>query len=238
MATTLFYTGEIISEDFYVLQPEESKHVIKVLRMNRGDEVTLTDGIGTYYDAEIFDANPKHCNLQITAKRSIKPASFKIHMAVAPTKNINRFEWFLEKATEIGVSEITPLICVNSERTIVKTERLNKVIIAAMKQSKQAWKPILNEPEKLYQFLDQKFSGQRFIPWISDTPPKHLGKVYQKKQDCVILIGPEGDFTLEEIATAGDAGFIPVSLGPNRLRTETAALAACHTINLINQSST
>ena len=236
MSTTLFYSESVINSDFFELDQEESKHCKRVLRMKPGDKLTLTDGLGTFYEAEISNPDPKKCTLQIISRQEVeKSGQAKVHMVVAPTKNISRFEWFLEKATEIGVDEITPLICTNSERTVVKTDRLNKVVIAAMKQSKQAWKPVLHEPEKMEKFIRNQFSAQKFIPWVSDSPIALLSKAYSKKQDCVILIGPEGDFTPGELASAGEAGFVPVSLGPNRLRTETAAIVASHTIHLINQ---
>ncbi|MCB2218806.1 MAG: 16S rRNA (uracil(1498)-N(3))-methyltransferase [Bacteroidetes bacterium] len=231
----LFYSPDI-NDDQFTLSPEESRHCIRVLRMQTGDEITLTDGSGNFYEAEILTPDARKCILSIKGrKRSEKSRSVNIHLAVAPTKNISRFEWFLEKATEIGVDEITPIICSNSERTIVKIDRLNKVIIAAMKQSMQAWRPLLNEPVSFFKFIKNDFSGQLFIPWVSDEPLRNMADVYEKGEDVTVLIGPEGDFTPEEIKSAVDANFKPVSLGANRLRTETAAIVACHTLNLVDQ---
>jgi 16S rRNA (uracil1498-N3)-methyltransferase len=231
----LFYSPDI-HHDQFTLPPEESKHCIRVLRMQAGDKVSLTDGTGIFYEAEILTPDPRKCILLIKGQKQVKRSrSANLHLAVAPTKNINRFEWFLEKATEIGVDEITPLICSNSERTVVKTDRLNKVIIAAMKQSVQAWKPKLNEPVSFFTFIKRDFTGYLFIPWVSDQPLENLANIYKKGHDVTLLIGPEGDFTPEEIRAAVEANFIPVSLGPNRLRTETAAIVACHTLNLVEQ---
>lgn len=230
----LFYSREITSDTF-TLSQEESKHCIKVLRLNSGDTVHLTDGKGNLYQTRIIDADVKKCTLEIQeVTKEYSKKDFKIHLAVAPTKNINRFEWFLEKATEIGINEITPIICEHSERRVIKPERLNKVIIAAMKQSLKAYLPVLNPAMSFKDFVSKKFDTERYIAYCSDRYRDNLKDLYKKQKDSVIMIGPEGDYSEQEINMATKSGFKPVSLGSERLRTETAALVACHTINLIN----
>jgi len=228
----LFYTPDISSNQYTLPEPE-SKHCIKVLRLKKGDIIHLSDGNGNLFKTVISDDHPKRCMLEvINIQKDYRKRNYKIHMAVAPTKNINRYEWFLEKATEIGVDEITPLICEHSERRVIKPERLNKVITAAMKQSLKAYHPKLNNAIKFKEILKNKKSG--YIAYCSDEYRDHLKTIYQKGEDALILIGPEGDFSKEEVDAAIEAGFKPVSLGMNRLRTETAALAACHIVNLRN----
>jgi len=230
----LFHSPEI-SSDIFTLSPEESKHCIKVLRLDTGDHVHLTDGNGNLYKTRILDADVKKCILEIQeVTKEYNKKDFKIHMAIAPTKNIGRFEWFLEKATEIGIDEITPFICEHSERKVIKPERLNKVIIAAMKQSLKAYLPVLNPAISFKEFAAKNFDSERYIAYCSDKYRDNLKDVYKKQKNAVIMIGPEGDFSQVEIDFAIDTGFKPVSLGPERLRTETAALVACHTVNLIN----
>ena len=170
------------------------------------------------------------------ASFSEQPAlGYKLHMAVAPTKSIDRFEWFLEKATEIGITEITPIICEQSERKRLKKERLERIILSAMKQSLKAHKPKLNDLVSFDDFLNANPSGRRYIAHCADGPKHSLFKEAQPSDTLLVLIGPEGDFSVKEIERALNAGFIPVTLGNTRLRTETAALAACHTIALINE---
>lgn len=229
----LFYSPDIKSNQ-YTLPEEESKHCIKVLRLKKGDIIHLSDGIGNLFETVIAEDHPKRCLLEvINVLNEYGKKDFKVHMAVAPTKNINRFEWFLEKATEIGVDEITPLICEHSERKIIKPERLKKVITAAMKQSLKAYHPVLNETIIFKKLIKQYKNG--YIAYCSDEFRDHLKSVYQKGEDALILIGPEGDFSTQEVEMAIEAGFKPVSLGSSRLRTETAAIAACHIINLRNE---
>ncbi len=230
----LFYSPEITSDTF-TLSQEESKHCLKVLRLNTGDTVHLTDGKGNLYQTRIIDADTKKCSLEIQEiKEEYGKRKYKIHLAVAPTKNINRYEWFLEKATEIGIDEITPIICEHSERRVIKPERLNKVIIAAMKQSLKAYLPVLNPAMSFKDFAGKNFDSEKYIAYCSDKYRDNLKDLYKKQKDSVIMIGPEGDFSEQEINTTIKSGFKPVSLGPERLRTETAALVACHTVNLIN----
>ena len=230
----LFYQPDI-TEPLHTLDKEESGHCIRVLRMKQGDKLHLTDGKGMVCEARIADGNPKSCVVEILhADRQQARAPYRTHLAVAPTKNISRFEWFLEKATEIGVDEITPLICENSERRNVKTDRLNKVLISAMKQSLKAFLPLLNEPVRYDAFIQGAYPGQKFIAYISSDYSSLLRDNYQRGSSAVVLIGPEGDFTPAEVTEGTGRGFQPVSLGHSRLRTETAGVAACHTIQLIN----
>jgi len=206
-----------------------------VLRLREGDIIHLTDGRGKLYEARIVDARSRQVSVEITGRQdNYGRRDYLLHMAVAPTKNIDRFEWFLEKATEIGVDEITPLICDRSERRQLRTDRMHKVITAAVKQSLKAYHPKLNEPESLSRFLAKPHPGGNYIAYITEGAPL-LKQSYQKGSDAVILIGPEGDFSPVEVETAKKSGFQVISLGESRLRTETAAVAACHTVQLVNQ---
>lgn len=242
----LFFTPDILlqtpSEKFYTLSEEESKHCIRVLRLTIGDKVILIDGKGGWYEAEITDDNIKRCSVKIIeVKKEIGKRNNYLHIAIAPTKNMDRLEWFIEKAVEIGIDEISLLNCRNSERSIVKTERLDKVAIAAIKQSLTAYLPKLNEMLDLKKFITsvENFAGQKFIahcyPPLSLGERPHLKTIYNKGCDTLILIGPEGDFSMEEVKMAIDNGFQEINLGTSRLRTETAALYACATINILNE---
>lgn len=235
----LFYTPDI-TQPYYTLSEEESKHAIRVLRLAEGDNITLVDGAGGWYSAQITDANPKRCTVDITdAQNNYHKRNHYLHIAIAPTKSIDRTEWFIEKATETGIDEISIINCKNSERTTVKTERLNKVTISAMKQSLKSYLPFINETVDLKNFIaaTTNFTGQKFIAHCYPNEQKpHLKNVYTKGNPVLILIGPEGDFTQEEVQLAIDKGYRQISLGESRLRTETAALYACTTINIINES--
>lgn len=231
----LFYTPDIHS-DFYTLSEEESKHCIRVLRLTQDDRVYLIDGKGGFYTAEVFDPHPKRTLLKVTAsQKEYGRRNHYLHIAVAPTKNIERLEWFLEKATEIGIDEITPVICERSERKEVKTDRLNKIITSAVKQSIKAYHPKLNEPVKLNELMAAHFDGQRYIAHCIDGQKASLKDSADQRGAYLILIGPEGDFTPSEVEQALHAGFIPITLGDSRLRTETAALEACFEINFLNR---
>ena len=231
----LFYTPDINSDD-YQLSEEESKHCVRVLRLTEGDTLHLVDGKGLFCKAIIIDANPKACYLKIVERFEIYgKRDYELTIGVAPTKNIDRFEWFIEKATEIGIDCILPLICRYSERKEIKPERLEKVMISAMKQSIKAYLPELASLQTFKSGITTPFSGQKFIAHCYDTEKPLLRDVVQCGSDVFILIGPEGDFSIEEVELAVQEGFIPISLGSSRLRTETAALVACHTVNLINQ---
>ncbi|MCF8368861.1 MAG: 16S rRNA (uracil(1498)-N(3))-methyltransferase [Bacteroidales bacterium] len=234
----LFYTPDINNEKC-TLSEEESRHCIKVLRLNTGDLIHVTDGIGSLYQAQVTNPNPKKCELKVVSRvRQDKQRNHYLHMAVALTKNINRFEWFLEKASEIGIEEISPMICEHSERRTVKTARCSKVIISAVKQSLKTFVPKLNEPVSFEQLISKPFEGEKYIAYCSDQFRDLLVDVYQKPNNALILIGPEGDFSEKEIHLAIAHSFHPVSLGKSRLRTETAALSACLTFNLLNDKTT
>lgn len=231
----LFYTPDILSSG--EMPEEESNHAVKVLRLTEGDEVVLIDGQGTFHKAQISRAHHKRCGVQILESYpEDNHWPYKIHVAVAPTKNIDRIEWFAEKATEMGIDAITLLKCRYSERKDVKIERLNKILISAMKQSLKATLPQLEGMVDFKKFVEQPFDGQKFIAHCyKDSERNLLTKLYRPGSNMLILIGPEGDFSEEEVELAIKNGFEPVSLGNSRLRTETAALAACHTIHVINE---
>ncbi|WP_282637118.1 16S rRNA (uracil(1498)-N(3))-methyltransferase [Sphingobacterium thalpophilum] len=235
----LFFTPDIDpSLKNFVLSEEESKHAIRVLRMNSGDRLHLIDGRGGLYEAEVIDPHPKRTVLSILkVEEDFQQPRYHLHLAVGPTKNIDRIEWFLEKATEVGIQEITPIICEHSERKEVKLDRLNKVIVAAMKQSLKAYLPKLNPAISFRQFLSRLpvEDVQKAIAHCVESDKKYLDQIFQPGQHYIVLIGPEGDFSVEEIELALQAGFQPISLGEARLRTETAALAACLEISLLNR---
>jgi len=231
----LFYTPDLLT-DTYRLSEEESKHCVRVLRLTEGEKLFLVDGKGLFCEAVIISANPKACILNVTNRKSnYAKRDYQLTIGVAPTKNIDRYEWFLEKATEIGIDIIIPLLSRYSERKEIKPERLEKVMVSAMKQSIKAYLPILNPMQTFKKTISNPFSGQKFIAHCYEGEKPLLRDVVEKGNDVLILIGPEGDFSTEEVELAISEGFIPVSLGTSRLRTETAALAACHTVNLINQ---
>ena len=229
----IFYTPEIniIQE----LPEEEARHCIRVLRMTEGAELLLTDGAGFFYKACISNAHPKHCRFEIIEKiPSPLPWKPHIHIAIAPTKNLDRIEWFAEKATEIGINEISFIRSRFSERKEIKSSRIEKILIAAMKQSQKAVLPLLNEIQDFKHFVRQETTGQKLIAHCYPGEKPLLKEACLPNTDVTILIGPEGDFSEEEVAEAGQMGFSSISLGDSRLRTETAALVACHTIHVIN----
>lgn len=231
----IFYTPDITGNN-YTLNETESKHCIRVLRLEQGSEITLVDGRGGFFTAQITDPNPKRCAVKvISSELNFGLRNFWVHVAIAPTKNIERIEWFLEKATEIGVDHITPLLCRFSERKEIKSERLEKVMVSAMKQSLKAYLPQLDPLTRFNDFISQPFEGQKFIAHCDEQHRDLLKKMILPNQQYLILIGPEGDFSPEEISQAIQAGFHPVSLGDSRLRTETAGVVACHTFNLLNE---
>lgn len=231
----IFYAPDL-NGTFYTLSEEESKHCIRVLRLNQGDNITLVDGKGGLYQTRITDTNPKKCRVEVyQSYQNYQKRSFSLHVAIAPTKNIERFEWFLEKATEIGVDEITPLLCEHSERKVINAERLNKIIISAMKQSVKAFLPKLNELTTIHQFCDRYSDPSKFIAHCHSSNLIPIKNKIIKGQNITILIGPEGDFSSVEIVEAKNAGFTEVSLGNSRLRTETAGIVACTISNSINE---
>jgi 16S rRNA (uracil1498-N3)-methyltransferase len=228
-----FYAPDI--EKNPVLSEDESKHCAQVLRLKSGEKILLTDGKGFIYEAILQDDKSRNCKVEITNK-CFHPPVFgeKIHIAVAPTKNIVRTEWFVEKITEIGVSEITFLRCRYSERKEINLNRIRKVSVSAMKQSLKAHLPKINEMIDFNDFIVYDWDGIKMIAHCENSEREYIKKAYSAHADTVILIGPEGDFTPEEIEIAINKGFIPISLNHSRLRTETAALMACHTIHIIN----
>jgi 16S rRNA (uracil1498-N3)-methyltransferase len=234
----LFYNPNISKlEKEVTFDKEESRHIVKVLRMKDGDTFKITNGKGSFFSAEIINANPKGCLVKIISEEMQQPLPYRLHLAVAPTKLNDRYEWFLEKATEIGISEITPIICDHSERKTIKPERYEKILQSAMKQSLKAYLPVLNEAVSYKDFINsEKISeGLKCIAHCEETDKNSLKAVLLPNQKITILIGPEGDFSSEEIELAKQAGFIPVTLGESRLRTETASVVACHSVAFINE---
>ncbi|WP_461634058.1 16S rRNA (uracil(1498)-N(3))-methyltransferase [Labilibaculum euxinus] len=231
----LFYTPDIQNQ-FYQLNEIESKHCIRVLRLKEEDIIHLIDGKGSLYKAKIIDAHPKRCTVEcIETQTEFGKLNYKLHIALAPTKNMDRTEWFMEKCTEIGIHEFTPLLCQHSERKVVKHERLFKVITSAVKQSLKAYHPILNEQTKFSDLVTSPFDGEKYIAHCNEGEKTHLKNLYRAKQNALILIGPEGDFSIEEVNLAKENGFKEISLGESRLRTETAGVVACNIISLENQ---
>jgi 16S rRNA (uracil1498-N3)-methyltransferase len=232
----VFYTPDI-NGNAYVLNEEESKHCIKVLRLNIGTVVYLIDGVGGLYKAEITGEHKKHVTLKvIEATHEYQKSNHHLHIAIAPTKNIDRLEWFLEKATEMGIQEITPVICDRSERKVVKEDRLYKVVTSAVKQSLQAYHPIVNPQISLSAFLKQNNESVKMIAHCLDNESRQfISDVAKPGEHYTILIGPEGDFTTNEIEMALTIGYKPLTLGNTRLRTETAGLAACFEVNYLNR---
>jgi 16S rRNA (uracil1498-N3)-methyltransferase len=233
----LFYTPDIDpANPQYFLNEEESKHCVRVLRLVNGDEVQLIDGRGGFYSARILDAHPKRALLQVFSTRpEFNKRNHYLHLAVAPTKNIERMEWLLEKATEIGIDEISFLVCQRSERKELKLDRLNKIVTAAVKQSIKAYHPVLNEPVSYNQFIKRPFAGQQFIAHCEGGEKTSLRSELKPGSRYLVLIGPEGDFTSNEISAALNNGFKAITLGESRLRTETAALEACFEVNFLNR---
>jgi len=233
----LFYTPDVDAlHPMYFLSEEESKHCARVLRLQADDQVQLIDGRGGLYSAIIHEAHPKRTILKITGVQTeFGKRNHYLHIAIAPTKNIERFEWFLEKATEIGIDEITPIICQRSERKEVKTERSEKIITSAVKQSLKAYHPILNPPVSFNKFIQQPLDAQKFVAHCIDNGKSNLVDEVKKLGRYVILIGPEGDFAPAEVDLALQNQYKAITLGESRLRTETAALAACFEINFLNR---
>jgi 16S rRNA (uracil1498-N3)-methyltransferase len=229
----LFYQP-LISEGIHHLDDEESRHCIKVLRKNSGDLIHITDGKGFFYDALISNADFRKCAFTIQKTIPAPPKNFRVHVAVSPTKNADRIEWFVEKATEFGIDEISLVECENTERTFTKVERLKKVAVSAMKQSLKANVPVINDLEKFNIVISASADAGKFIAYVDASNPLNLQTAVRKNETTIVLIGPEGDFSKEEIELAIGKGFAKVNLGPSRLRTETAAVAACHIINLVN----
>lgn len=236
----LFYAPDFTAPR-YTLDEEESKHCIRVLRLAEGDSLHITDGRGDLFHCRIVDAHPKRCQVEVvdcTHEYGKRP--YRLTMAVAPTKNIDRFEWFLEKATEIGVEEIVPLECARSERRALKLERCEKVVTAAVKQSLKAYHPLLHELTPFGKLVAAPFEGRKFIahcdPARSAAGKHYLPRILKKNENILILIGPEGDFSPEEITFALANGFEEITLGSQRLRTETAAVVAVTAVAIANEA--
>lgn len=221
----LFYDSKI-SKDLtdFTLNEEESGHACKVLRLKAGDKIAIINGKGDYFTCEITEPHARKCQVKILNFTSEASEKKNIHIAIAPTKNMDRIEWFVEKATELGVTEITLLLCKNNERKLIKTDRLEKILISAMKQSKRLYLPVLNDLTPVNNFIQSHPNG--LIAHCYDGEKGNISNLY-KENNCAILIGPEGDFTLEEVEIARKSGYQAIELGKNRLRTETAGLYAC-----------
>ncbi len=237
----LFYVTGIRTGEETLLPADEAVHALRVLRLKKNDTIHITDGTGNLFEAIITGDNIRRCTVQaVRRQEAYGKRNHFLHIAIAPVKNLTRFEWFLEKATEIGVDEISPICCEHSERKEINRDRLAKVIVSAMKQSVKAYLPRLNPVSSLKDLFVQKFAGKKFIAHIPPSPEYQdtvsLSKTYPPGENCLICIGPEGGFSEKEIQSARGNGFIPVSLGTSRLRTETAGIVACHTINLLNET--
>jgi 16S rRNA (uracil1498-N3)-methyltransferase len=224
----------LLPEGALYLDPDESRHCVKVLRNKAGDSIRITDGQGFFYDAIITKADPAKCLIEIREKIPEQKRSYRIHIAISPTKNADRIEWFVEKTVELGIDEITLIECDNTERAFIKTERLEKVAISAMKQSLKASLPRIHGLQKADQLMRESGASSKFIAYVDPQNPLHLKALAKPGMDYLVLIGPEGDFSPEELTLAGKHGFDKVSLGNSRLRTETAGIAACHILHLIN----
>ena len=233
----LFYNPDLDnSVSQFVFSEEESRHIVKVLRKKKGDDLLVTNGTGYFFNAKILEADNKRCKMEITSSKREHPKRHWLHMVISPTKISYRFEWFLEKATEIGVHEITPIICERSELKAIKIDRMKKLIETAMKQSLQSYLPKLNDAISFKEYISKPSTGLLFIAHCEDKEKMELKRGVVADKDVTVLIGPEGDFSHSEIKLAEEKGFIPISLGKNRLRTETAAIVVCTTVALINNS--
>lgn len=234
----LFYNPDIDeSTESFSFDKEESRHIIKVLRKKDSDILHVTNGSGLLFETEITLASDNKCIVQVLSIKKTDEPKFRLHLAVAPTKMNDRFEWFLEKATEIGIQEITPIICDRSERKVINLERFEKIILSAMKQSNETFLPKLNEAISFKEFIKQKNEGLQLIAHCEETDKKSLKEILKPNESVTMLIGPEGDFSEKEIALALENNYQPVTLGNTRLRTETAAIVACHSVVFFNESS-
>lgn len=227
----LFFS-EQIKNGLALLDEEESRHLSTVLRRQPGERLLVTDGKGFLYEAELIESGKKTATARILETKQMPEPPARLHIAMAPTKQIDRLEWFLEKATEIGIGEITPLLCKRSERTTLRQDRLEKILVSAMKQSLQSRLPILNPLTPFAELVRRAKEPVRCIAWCADDPPPHLSALLRPATDTLVLIGPEGDFSPEEVTLAQANGYTGVSLGPTRLRTETAGLVAVMAFHL------
>lgn len=228
----LFYAPGLSDELTFTLNPDESHHAVRVLRLTPGDEIILVNGRGGWYQSRITHPDPKACIVEIICvSNGVGKPNYHLHIGIAPTKQIDRYEWFLEKATEIGISEITPIISEHSERKDVKTDRQMRIVLAAMKQSLNAFHPLIHEPVSFKNFLKSSIPGVKAIAYCQTGNKLWLNEIVQSNDPITILIGPEGDFSDKEIALAIENGYQPITLGSSRLRTETAGVVACQTIS-------
>lgn len=235
MALPIFFLSDVVHDKQVILNEETSRHIIQVLRMQEGAFIQLTNGKGHLLEAEITEAHKKRTIVKILKEKTIPATNKRITMAISPIKNASRFEWFLEKATEIGINEIIPLICQRTEKEKLRISRLQQIIVSAMLQSRQVWLPVLHEPATFNQLMENAVHTKKYIAHCEDALKNNLAKESLSNSDSVLmLIGPEGDFTPAEIKQAIDKGFIPVTLGDNRLRTETAGVVAA-TLLRVNQ---
>lgn len=231
----LFYAPDLNLKDCF-LNEEESRHCIKVLRLQKEDQIEVIDGKGNFYHAKITVPDPKKTYfLILKEQQEFGKRNHYLHIAVAPTKNIERLEWFVEKATEIGIDEITPILCQHSERKVINHERLNKVITSAVKQSLKAYHPKLNQLSTFDSFIKTKIEAQKWIAHCVNDEKVSIKEVLIPQKKYLILIGPEGDFSPQEIDLALQNQFQAITLGNTRLRTETAALEACFEVNFLNR---
>ena len=233
----LFYNKDISPENNQItFDKNESRHIVRVLRKKEGDFLYITNGNGYLFTCEILISNDKKCVADIIkSEEKPKPWNYYLHIAIAPTKNNDRYEWFLEKATEIGIDEITPIICQNSERKVLKVERMEKILQSAMKQSLKFTLPKLNEPVKLTDFINKPQQGKTCIAHCEEQEKTLLKEHITSNEDVTLLIGPEGDFSVTEIQKALEKNYLPITLGESRLRTETAGIVATQSISFINQ---
>ena len=234
MIQNLFYQP-LTASGIHYLDEVESRHCIKVLRKRQGDPITVTDGKGEFFDCVITDASDRRCAFDIAGHLTVPRESFAVNIAISPTKSADRIEWFVEKAVEIGVNNITLIDCKNSERSFINMDRLTKVAISAMKQSLKARLPEISPIVSFNDFVTTAVQDEKYIAFVDQTNPDHLSEVAKPGRSYVVLIGPEGDFSHDELTLALSFGFQKVSLGNSRLRTETAGVVACHTLNLVNR---
>ena len=233
----LFYNPTINeATETFSFDKEESKHIIKVLRKKDTDILHVTNGLGFLFTTEITLASDTKCTVKIISFEKAAASKFRLHLAVAPTKMNDRYEWFLEKATEIGIQEITPIICDHSERKVINNERFDKILLAAMKQANELYLPKLNPAITFKEFMNLQNDDIKYIAHCEETDKKTLKSVLQSNQNITMLIGPEGDFSQKEIALALSNNYTAVSLGNTRLRTETAAIVACHSVVFVNEA--
>lgn len=232
----LFYNNTLTESSTEIkFSREESKHIAKVLRKKEGDILYITNGRGHFFTARISFSNPSQCHAAIDTFEIQPEKTYSLHLAVAPTKMNDRYEWFLEKATEIGITEITPIICDHSERKVIKAERFERIMQSAMKQSLQSYLPKLHPAISFSEFIANDNTDQLLIAHCEETQKQSLKTVLQPQTNVTILIGPEGDFSTKEIKLALASGYTPVTLGETRLRTETAAIVAAHSVAFINE---